>query len=197
VIQKLVAAGEKENGPLESFRTGHRNMLKNAVMSFYQAGIKGYALRIYNELRKLYPDNPDFQGTLDQYVKNRFRDELDSLGIQDATEQIIMTLMEAYFRLAIREDDEAAVREQIAKDVHDYYVKKYPDATSRIDLPPMPVLRYIALGQFMKNDLYPAYVREGLLDRIKIERPELYKEMEQTEEELQREMERSQQPTQG
>ena len=58
----------------------------------------------------------------------------------------------------------------------------------------MPVLRYIALGQFLNNDMYPAYIREGLLARIKIERPELYKEMEQTEEVLRLRMEQSQEP---
>jgi hypothetical protein len=197
VIRKNVEAGEKENGPLESLRTGHRNMLKNAVMSFYQAGIKGYALIIYNELRKLYPDNPDFKVTLEQYVKNRMKDELDGLAIQDATEMIITTLMEAYYLLAIHEDDQAAAREQFAQRVHDYYVKKYDDPQFRIDLPAIPVLRYIALGQFLNNDMYPAYIREGLVARIKIERPELYKEMEQTEKELQQKMEQSQQQTQG
>ncbi|RPJ36439.1 MAG: hypothetical protein EHM35_08110, partial [Planctomycetaceae bacterium] len=37
IIKKHADAGAKEWGPLESLRTGHRNMLKNAVTSFYQA----------------------------------------------------------------------------------------------------------------------------------------------------------------
>jgi hypothetical protein len=192
VIQKNVAAGEKEWGPLETFRTGHRNMLKNAVMSFYQAGIKGYALRIYNELRQLYPGIEDFHGSLDEYVKIRFREELDSLAIQDAQEMIITMLMEGYYCLAIHEDDVAATREQLAQQVYDYYVVKYEDPKFRIELPPMPVLRYIALTQFLNNDMYPLYVREGLLKRIKDERPDLYKQMERTGTEIQREMEQSQ-----
>jgi len=194
IIKKHADAGEKEWGPLDSLRTGHRNMLKNAVMSFYQAGIKGYALRIYNELRELYPNIEEFHGSLDEYVAIRFRDELDSLAIHDAQEMIIMTLTEAYFRLAIHEDSEAAAREKLAQQVYDYYREKYEDPTYRIDLPEMPVLRYIALGQFLNNAMYPAYVREGLLARIKIERPELYKEMEQMEEVLRLQMEQSQQP---
>jgi hypothetical protein len=196
VIRKHVEAGEKEYGPLDSLRTGHRNMLKNAVMSFYQAGIKGYALNIYNELRKLYGNIEEFHGSLDEYVQLRFKDELDGLAIQDATEMIITMLMEGYFDLAIGEDDEAAARERLAQQVYDYYIVKYDDPKFRIDLPPMPVLKYIALGQFLNNDMYPAYVREGLLARIKIERPELYKQMEQTEEELRQKMEQSQ-GTQG
>jgi len=192
IIRKHKEAGEKEWGPLDSLRTGHRNMLKNAVMSFYQAGIKGYALRIYNELRKLYPDIEEFHGSLDEYVKIRFRDELDSLAIQDAQEMIISALMEGYYLLAIHEDDQAAAREQFAQQVYDYYKLKYEDPKFRIDLPDMSVFKYIALGNFMNNDMYPAYVHEGLIARIKSEQPELYKRMGQIEEELRRKAEQSQ-----
>ncbi len=194
IIKKHTEAGEKEWGPLEPLRTGHRNMLKNAVLSFYQAGIKGYALRIYNELRELYPGIEDFHGSLDEYAAIRLREELDGFAIQDAQEVIITTLMEAYYHLALHLDSEAAAREQIAQQAYDYYKVKYEDPQYRIDLPPMPVLRYIALGQFLNNDMYPAYIREGLLARIKIERPELYKEMEQTDEVLRLKMEQLQQP---
>jgi len=196
VIKKNVEAGEKESGPLESLRTGHRNMLKNAVMSFYQAGIKGYALIIYNELRKLYPGVEDFHGSLEEYVKLRFKDELDSLAIQDAQEMIISALMEGYYLLAIREDDQAAAREQFAQQVYDYYQVKYEDPKFRIGLPEMRVFKYIAITQFLNNDMYPLYVRQGLLTRIENERPELYKQLEQTGEQIQREMEQSQ-GTQG
>lgn len=187
IIEKHVQAGKSEFGPLESLRTGHRNMLKNAVMSFYQAGIRGYALRIYNDLRRLYPIE-DFNMPLDQYVQVRFREELDSIAIHDAVEMIIMTLTESYYLLAIGDDDTAAVREQLAKDVYQFYMDKYnPD--ERIDLPEMPVLRYIAIGQFLNNEMYPAYIRQSLLARIKAERPDIYKQLEQTEEQLQRQME--------
>ena len=39
---------------------------------------------------------------------------------------------------------------------------------------------------------YPPYIREGLLARIQIERPDLYKELEQTEGEFRRQMEERQ-----
>ncbi len=193
-IKKFVEAGEKENGPLETFRTGHRNMLKNAVMSFYQAGIKGYALRIYNELRELYPNIEEFRGSLDEYVKLRFKDELDSLAIQDAQEMIITMLMEGYYYLAIHEDDMAATRGQLAQQVYDYYNVKYEDPKWRIKLPEMRVFKYIAITQFLNNPMYPRYVQDGLVARIKNEQPELYKQMEQTRDQIEREMEQSQGP---
>jgi len=192
IIEKHAQAGEKEWGPLDSLRTGRRNMLKNAVFSFYQAGIKGYALRIYNELRRQDPNNEEFQGSLDEFAQIRFKDEFGSLGIDDARELIITTLMEAYYRLAIGEDTEAAVREQFAQQVYDYYKLKYDDPKSRINLPEMPMLKYIALGQFFNNDAYPEYVREGLLARIKNEQPDLYKRLEQIDEKVRKEMEQTQ-----
>jgi hypothetical protein len=57
----------------------------------------------------------------------------------------------------------------------------------------MPVLRYVALGQFINNDAYPAYVREGLLARLQTERPDVYKQMEQTDVEVRRQIEQLQQ----
>lgn len=195
VIQKNVEAGSKESGPLSTLRTGHKNMCKNAVMSFYQAGIRGYALTIFNELRKLYPDVTEFQGSLEDYVQFRFKDELDGLSIQDATEMMISMLMEGYYLLAIHEDTQAAARERLAQQVFDYYKVKYEDPTYRIDLPEVQVFKYMALTQFLNNDMYPLYIRQGLLTRIQNEQPDLYKQFGHIAERIQREMEQESQGT--
>jgi hypothetical protein len=198
IIEKHKESGDKGKGQVESLSTGHRNMLKNAVMSFYQAGIKGYALTIYNELRRLYGAVEEFHGTLDEYVKLRLREELDSLTIDDAREQIIMTLMQSYYYYAIHEDDLAAAQEDLAQQVYQYYMVKYENPTERIGLPEMPKLRYIAIGDFLNNDAYPMYIREGLMTRIKVEKPDLYKQMKQLDEKIQQEIQtrQPQQPQQ-
>ena len=95
---------------LESLSNGHRNMLKNALLSFYQAGLKSYALKIYNELRQRYP-RPEFSVSLEEYATKRFREELESIGIHDAREQIAALLAEAYGLYALSDDDGAAGRE--------------------------------------------------------------------------------------
>ena len=180
-----------DKGRYESLRNGYRNMLKNAVLTFYQSGIRGYALRIYNQLRQSFPEIDDFKVSLDQYAKNRLAEELESIDILNARELIVATLAEAYYHYALRSDDLAAAREQIAQKIYDYYMAKFRPE-NRIDLPDMRELRYFALGSFLNNEAYPPYVRQGLLARIRIERPELYKEMEQTAEKLRRQMEESQ-----
>ena len=50
----------------------------------------------------------------------------------------------------------------------------------------MPELRYFAIRQFLNSGAYPAYIRQRLLTRIEIEKPELYKQLEQIGAELQR-----------
>ncbi|MDY0356745.1 MAG: hypothetical protein RBR19_12755 [Sedimentisphaerales bacterium] len=181
-ILDIIAGYEDDRTTRESLENGHRNMLKNAVLSFYQAGLKGEALRIYNRLRQRYPMN-EFRVSLEQYVINRWREELESLGIHDAREQIAMLLTEGYYLYAIRDDDAAAGRDQLAQQIYDHY-NTTNEPEFRIDLPPMSVLRYFALGQFLNSGAYPEYIRLGLLNRIQIEKPELYKQLEQTEVQL-------------
>jgi len=185
---QILAKYEGDRARAESMDNGYRNMLKNAVFSFYQAGIKGYALRIYNELRQRYPTYKEFSVTLDQYAQARLREELDGFGIQDADELIASTLIESYYFYAIRDDDSSAARERFAQQAFDYYLAQYPDS-DRIALPEMRVLRYYALREFLDNEAFPLYVRRGLIERMRIERPGVFKQLEQTEDEWRRLME--------
>ncbi len=184
-----------DRGDKESLGNGIRNMMKNAVLLFYQWGIKGYALRIYNELGKRHPDFPEFKMPFEQYIKARIKDELDGFGIQDAGEFIVATLNDGYYYFALHDDNAAAAREQFAQQAYDYYLKEYPDEKGRISLPEMKWLRWFALQRFLENDIYPVYVRKGLLDRIKNEQPLIYKQLEQTDLEMQKELEKAQQAT--
>jgi hypothetical protein len=176
-------------GSYESLQNGHRNMLKNATFLFYQAGHKPQAREIYNQLRKLYPID-DFNVPLDQFATKRFREELESIGIFDAREQIIALLREAYFRYALRDDDEAYGREKLAEQVYDYYQKKY-DPENRIELPKFSQLRYAALFDFINDAWYPVNLRQNLLNRIQIERPELYEQLQQEEQIAKQKMQES------
>jgi hypothetical protein len=56
----------------------------------------------------------------------------------------------------------------------------------------MPMLRYLALVDFLSDEQYPPNLRINLLERIRNERPELYKQLEQQEEQLKKEMEKKQ-----
>ena len=145
--------------------------------------MRGEALKIFNQLRKRYPLR-EFNVSLEEFALKRWREELSGFGIDDAREQIVMLLSEGYYLYAVRDDEAAAGREQLAQQAYDFY-NTTNEPEFRIDLPPMPVLRYVALGQFLNSGAYPPHIRQGLLNRIQIEKPELYKQMEQTEAQLQ------------
>ena len=166
----------KDDSSLQSLQNGHRNMLKNAVFSFYQSGHRKKAQQIYNQLRKLY-DLPEFKVPLFEFAQKRFFEELESLGINDAIEQVIMLLRESYFLYAIGDDETSAGREKYAKEIHDYYQNKYLDE-NRIDLPPFTTLQYLALRDFLDDWQFVPNLRLSLLARIEIERAELYEKLQ-------------------
>ncbi len=166
-----------------AMQNGHRNMLKNAVFLFYQAGHMSQAVKLYKQLREQYPRD-EFKVPLNIYVKKRLRYELEDLGISNATEMIMAILRESYFRYAMRNDDEAFGREKLAKEAYDLYNSLYFDENSlqRINLPEFKRMRYIALMDFLNDKQYPAALRKSLFNRIEIERPELFKKLEKQRE---------------
>lgn len=179
IIQKYA---DPNKGVESSHEIGHRNMLKNAIFSFYQAGHKKQAQRMYNQLRGLYPSNEN-KVPLVIFVMKRLREELFPLHDTNAKEIIEMMLRESYFRYALRDDDEADGLEKMAKEVYDTYQSEYPDE-QRIDLPDFKLLRYFALLDFFNDLQYPLNLRLSLLGRIKIERPELAEQLKKQEEQL-------------
>jgi hypothetical protein len=53
----------------------------------------------------------------------------------------------------------------------------------------MRVLRYFAFRQVFESDAYPPYIRQSLLARIELEKPELLKELQQTDAEWRQQIE--------
>ncbi|MHC4062008.1 MAG: hypothetical protein ACYSR4_09955 [Planctomycetota bacterium] len=179
VIEKYVDPNEEK---LASHQIGHRNMLKNALLSFYQSGHKRQAQKIYDQLRRQYPED-GFKVPLAVFARERFIEELQGLHIFNATELVQMLLRQGYFLYAIRDDDGAFGNESLAKEVHDFYMSEWEEQ-HRIDLPAFALLKYLALRDFLDDQQYPMSLRRGLLARIKIERPKLYEELMEQEEKL-------------
>jgi len=187
LIQKYAELGSDP----EILEVPHRNMLKRAVLLFYQAGHIDKALEIYNTLRKEYPTDKEIQVSLTEYARTRLINELSSIGLNDATEIITLMLQEAYYRYAVHDDDEAFGREKMAKEIFDYYQKQFGDeGVDRLPLPDFNIMRYVGLSGFLNDSRYPEDLRKNLLGRIQIERPELYEKMKQQQESIMQEMEK-------
>jgi hypothetical protein len=186
-LEKYKEAGDEQR--TVSLQNGHRNMLKNAVNSFYYAGHKRQAQKIYTQLRQLYPLDEFKNPIVDEYVKERFKEELDAIGINDAKEMITMMLRDSYYLYAIRDDDGSFNSEKMAEQVWNYYKVKHDDPEFRINLPTLPQFRSFALRDFLNDQLYPPYLRQTLLGRIRIEKPELFKQLEAEVEKLRKQSE--------
>jgi hypothetical protein len=176
-----------EKGNPKAVRGGHRNMLINAVELFYRAGHRVKAAQIYAQLRRRYATAQDrrFDVPLISFVRRRIAEELDRPGGKDATEMIVMSLKEAYFRFAVHDDDEAAGRERWARDVYDLYQTGTADGV-RTGLPPFEIMRHMALRAFMEDPFYPDHLKLRLMGRIKVERPDLFDKLMQQEEAFQK-----------
>ena len=187
ILRKYKDAGDE--GRYETLQNGHRNMLINALLSFYQAGHRREGQKIYDQLRKLYPME-EFKVRIEEFARARFVEELQTLGINDAKEQIILLLRESYYLYAIRDDNTATGREKMAEEIYNYYQSKYSDE-NRIDLPDFKLLRYFALLDFRYDRQYPPYLWQTLLSRIRIERPELFRQLEAEEKKLRKQSEQA------
>ncbi|MBN2313269.1 MAG: hypothetical protein JXM79_05025 [Sedimentisphaerales bacterium] len=174
-----------DRGTYETMQNGHRNFLKNAVLLIYQTGHKAMAQWVYNDMRKRYPLDEFKSPLVDVYAKIRFNEEFESITINDAKEMVVAMLREAYFRFAIRDDDEAAGQESLAEEVWNHYQSKYLDE-NRIDLPRFDVLIYTALQDFLEDQQYSPNLRLGLLARVEIERPDLSEQLAPWKEQLEK-----------
>jgi hypothetical protein len=188
-IEKYEHLEDMKADSLQSLKNGHRNMLKNAIFSFYQAGHIQQAQKIYDQLKELYPQD-EFKVPLVVFVRNHLREELQNVTLDNAKEIVEMMLRESYFRYAMHDDDEAFGREKMAKEVHDHYQSAYSDE-NRIDLPDFTLLRYLAIMDFLNDQQYPPNMRLALYNRIRIERPELAEQLKKQEEELLKQLEQS------
>ncbi len=182
----LLEKYEGDQGRTDSLGTGYRNMLKNAVLSFYQARLTGQAVRIYRILQETFP-RPEFTVSLEEFARNRFIEEIrETFGIHDAREQIQSLLMESYYLYAIQSDDEAYGRQALAAQLHEYYMDEYGDEeTRRVDLPPLSEVHLLSMQAFLEEQNYPPYLKENYLARMRLQQPEAFDKFQQWMEEQQ------------
>jgi hypothetical protein len=171
---------------MEGLRVGHRNFLVNSAFSFYQTGHVKYAQRVFAELRRFFPDEEKYKVPFGQFVQNRMREEMEGGGLDatNAIESVVGFLREAYFRYALRDDEAAAGLESMSRQAYDVYMEKYGDEKldigvgARLAIPDFKTIRFLAITQFIQDEAWPTELRQALLSRIQVEKPELMKELD-------------------
>ncbi|MHC5156898.1 MAG: hypothetical protein ACYSOZ_02200 [Planctomycetota bacterium] len=201
IWKKVIGKYESfEGGNPKAVRGGHKNFLENAVMLFYQAGHEKYAMQIYKRLRTEHLYDPsgfkrtEYTVPMVTFLKSRLKDELQGVGINDATEFIMSVLIKSYFYYAIHEDDNAAGQENLAQQVYDIYQQSMGLAEAqRIGLPPMDWFRYQAFAAYLNDPMYPEQMRRSLMGRIQVERPDLFEKLLKQENWLREQIQKQQQ----
>jgi len=177
-----------EGGNPKAVKGGHKNFLENALLLFYQAGHQRKAMKLYQRLQREHLIDPsgfkreEYTAPFMTFVRNRLKEELEGIGINDAIEFIVSVLREGYFRYAIHNDDEAAGRENMAQEIYDIHQKSMGlDEPGRMGLPPMEWFRYQAFVAFLNDPMYPEQMRLSLIGRIQVERPDLFEKLKKQE----------------
>jgi hypothetical protein len=182
-MEKIVKYEELEGNP-KAVRGGHKNLLEDAVLYFYQAGQQEKAQQLYQRLKVEHEKDPagfdrdEYKVPFVNFVRSRWREEFEGLGIKDSIQMTFTLMHDSYFNYALHEDDAAATRENLAKEIYEKYQREMgTDEQARIGLPSMDRIRYRAFVEFLNNDLIPENMRLSLVNRLQIERPDLHEKL--------------------
>ncbi len=187
-VLKVIEKYKSENeGAYQSLRNSHRNMLINALLSFYQSGHKPQAQKIYRQLRKLYSEIPDFKVEFEVFARKRLIEELENMDIHNMKEQVIALLRETFFLFAIGDNETAAGREKMAEEVYKMYMSQ--NTEDRTKLPELKVLKTLGLIDFLNDNQFSNSLRSDFINRIKIERPDLYEQLKTEVEKIRKQSE--------
>ena len=183
IIATLEIYKKLSEGTAEAMETGYKNMLRNSFLTFYQTGHRKQAVELYGQLRNYFPAE-ELKDSVDSYAREQFKQELVDIGINNIRGIVQGILQEAYFYYAMRDDDQAAVNEKLAREAYDLYFQMRVTKGSEIEqkrlgLPEFSRLKYFALVDFFSDYQYPDILKENLYRRIEIEKPDLYKELEE------------------
>ncbi|MBN2589379.1 MAG: hypothetical protein JXA96_05930 [Sedimentisphaerales bacterium] len=169
---------DDDRGTWETMRNGHRNMLRNAVLLFFESGHKEQANKIYQDMKELYP-LPEFDVPVAEYCQKRMIEKLENYGYKDALGQITAALREGYYNIAVGEEEAAAGNENLAKLLFNHYMELYGDM-QRTSLPPFETLKFTSMIDFVTDQQIPIYIRKDLfLGRLYQDYRELYDRLEE------------------
>jgi hypothetical protein len=184
-IEKIIP---KYTDPNDTFDDSHevqqRNAFSTALFMFYEAGHRQRAQKIYDFLRQRYPHREEFNHpSIEYFVRKYLQEEIKDITITKVAGIILPMLREAYFRYAVRDDDEAFAREKMAEEAYHLFNLRFGEE-ERLRIPDFKMLRYNALIDFFSDEQYPLTMRQNLLGRIKVERPQLAEQFSQIEQQI-------------
>lgn len=175
LLAYLEEAGENTKGVLD----GSINLARAGILQLYLAGYQKPAQKYLLQLKARYPDREIFQvDTVDIFVRNQLREIIatDDISSKQARNFIDGLLRDGFRYYALSDDENAKVRNQWAEQIYEVFIKEYPDQDNRLDIP-FDKLRWIALNNFLSDALVPPMIKSLLLQRLELEKPQLYQRL--------------------
>jgi hypothetical protein len=154
-------AEETNPGQKDGILKAHRSFLRDAVYFLYENNRIADAEKWYRLLGQKYPDKTILDGdpnsfpknlTLDEYAVARVQVEIGDTSPERTTGVIQGLLVNAYYSLAIGQDDRYAGFKLLARKVHENYQRKIARMASnleRVGLPPFGMLDKTVLNQML------------------------------------------------
>ncbi len=156
-------AEEKDEGQREDILRAHRNFLRDVVYFLYENDRIAEAAHWFKYLGEKYPDfalidkQPDSFArnvTLDEYAVARVQEDIGDTSRERITSTVQGMLANAYYDLAIGQDDRYAGFLLLAQKVYDNYEAK-TESQARVKLPSLNDLKREVLNRLLdpKNGL--------------------------------------------
>jgi hypothetical protein len=141
-------AMEDEPKQREHIQVAHRNFLLEAVAATRAENRNAAAARLYEQIKREYPNKPLFGNDTNSLPANMTYDEFALRPLQEvATETdrnkvagLIQGLLEdAYFEMLQDEDERGAAKQALARHIREVYMSKVSRGSDggRVDLPPL------------------------------------------------------------
>jgi hypothetical protein len=154
-------AEESDPGQKDGIQRAERNFLLSAVYFLYENNRVAESSKWYKILGEKYPDKTILDNdpnsfprnlTLDEYAVARVQSELGDTSQERTTGVVRGLLLNAYYNLAIGQDDRHQGYKNLARKVYDHYGAKTASTHAnqeRTKLPPFDVLNRDVLNQLL------------------------------------------------
>jgi len=135
----------------KTFLDGLENFVASAVLSLYTYGHYAEARRQMAAMRKEFPDNPRWRRNLDEFVLERWRQDVRDASPQQAAIMVDGLIYRSCVFLACGEYDTALAHERLAAEVYQAYWKTQGDVWTRTGLPPFATMKARRTQLCLKN----------------------------------------------
>jgi hypothetical protein len=151
----------------------HRNFLRDAVYFLYENNRMAEAQKWFKYLGEKYPDKPIIENqpdslpknlTLDQYAVAVVQIDIDETSQERVTSAVQGLLTQAYYNLAIGNDDRYEGLKRLAVKVYERYTSKTASyGAKRIPLPPFDTLNKTVVQQLLDPQAGVPYAARAVL----------------------------------